>query len=43
MPSPLDKPTNDELYARAVKDAMNAEESDIMPLVNISKDDENVL
>ena len=43
MASPLDKPTNDELYARTVKDAMNAEESDIMPLVNISREDENVL
>ena len=44
MPSPLDKkPDNDELYARAVRDAMDAGEDEIMPLVNITKDDDNVI
>lgn len=45
LPSPLDKddPDNDELYARAVRDAMDADEGDIMPLVNISKDDDRVI
>lgn len=35
--------TNDQLYERAVRDAKNADEDEIMPLVNISKDDENVI
>ena len=33
---------NDELYERAVKDAMIIDDDEILPLVNISKDDENV-
>ena len=37
------KLTNDQLYDRAVRDAKNADENEIMPLVNISKDDENVI
>ena len=37
------KLTNDQLYERAVRDAKNADEDEIMPLVNISKDDENVI
>ena len=45
LPSPMNKETlsNDELYARAVRDAMVAQESDLKPLVNITKDDENVI
>lgn len=35
--------TDDELYADAVKDAVFAEEKDIYPLVNIVREDENVL
>lgn len=37
------KLSNDQLYDRAVRDAKNADEDEIMPLVNISKDDENVI
>ena len=33
---------NDELYANAVKDAMIIDEDEILPLVNITRDDENV-
>lgn len=44
MPSPLDKKLdNDELFARAVRDAMYAGENEIKPLVNITKTDENVI
>jgi len=45
LPSPMDNvpPNNEVLYARAVLDAMTADEDEIMPLVNISKDDENVI
>ena len=45
LPSPLDsKPSDDNaLYAAAVRDAMVVTEDDIMPLVNITKDDENVI
>ena len=43
LPSPLDQKTNDELYAHAVRDAMTASEDEILPLVNITKDDENVI
>ena len=45
LSSPLaaEELNDDELYARAVKDAMIAEESEILPLVNISRDDENVI
>ena len=45
FPSPLDdeKPDNDTLYARAVRDAVFAEEDEIMPLVNITKDDDRVI
>ena len=45
LPSAMDvvKPDNDALYASAVRDAMIAEEDEIMPLVNIGKDDENVI
>ena len=35
--------TDDELYAEAVKDAMYIEENEILPLVNITKTDENVI
>lgn len=35
--------SNDELYRLAVRDAVFADEDEIMPLVNISKDDKNVL
>lgn len=37
------KLTDDELYARAVRDAKDAGEDEIMPLVNITRDDENVI
>lgn len=45
LPSALDRlrPDNDELYARAVRDAETAEERDVMPLVNIVKDDKDVI
>lgn len=45
MHSPLDrqKPDNDELYANAVRDAMNIGKDEIMPLVSLTKDDENVI
>ena len=43
-PAATDAPkTNDELYAAAVRDAVFAEEDEILPLVNITKDDENVI
>ena len=35
--------TNEELYKAAVKDAVFADEDEILPLVNITEDDENVL
>lgn len=35
--------TDDQLYARAVRDAKEADEDEIMPLVNITQDDENVI
>ena len=35
--------SNDELYRLAVRDAVFADEDEIMPLVNISKDDPNVI
>ena len=34
--------SDEELYARAVRDAVFIEEDEILPLVNISKDDKNV-
>ncbi|MBQ3754651.1 MAG: hypothetical protein II867_00625, partial [Clostridia bacterium] len=34
--------TNDELYANAVRDAVFVEEDEVLPLVNITHDDENV-
>lgn len=37
------KPTDDELFAAAVRDAVFADEDEILPLVNIIKDDANVL
>ena len=37
------KLTDDQLYENAVRDAVIAEEDEIMPLVNISKDVENVI
>ena len=45
LPSPIDsKPSVDNaLYAAAVRDAMVVSEDEIMPLVNITKDDENVI
>ena len=36
-------PTNDELYERAVRDAMIIDDDEILPLVNITKDDDNVV
>lgn len=43
-PSQPEKTTdNDTLYSNAVRDAVFADEDEIMPLVNISKDDENVI
>jgi hypothetical protein len=38
-----DVKSNSELYEDAVRDAVFAEEKDILPLVNISKEDENVI
>ena len=35
--------TTDELYAEAVRDAVFADEDEVLPLVNITKDDRNVL
>ena len=35
--------SNDELYAEAVKDAVFIDPDEVLPLVNISKDDENVI
>ena len=35
--------TESELYERAVKDAVFIEEDEILPLINISEDDENVV
>lgn len=35
--------TNEELYEEAVRDAVFADEDEILPLVNITKGDENVL
>ena len=45
LPSAFDPPTPDydALYKRAVRDAMIIEEDDIMPLVNITKDDDRVI
>ena len=45
LPSPLDnkQPDNDTLYNQAVSDAVFADEDEVMPLVNITKDDENVI
>ena len=45
LSSPLDQglSENDILYRRAVLDAMTADDSDVMPLVNITEDDENVI
>ena len=37
------KTDNDELFRRAVRDAVFIDEDEVLPLVNISKDDENVL
>ncbi|MBO4252159.1 MAG: hypothetical protein J5911_05835 [Clostridia bacterium] len=37
-----DKLDDDTLYANAVKDAMIIDDDEILPLVNVSKDDENV-
>ena len=34
--------TDDELYAAAVKDAVFIDEDEVLPLVNITRDDENV-
>ena len=36
-------PDDDALYAAAVRDAMAVSEDEIMPFVNITKDDENVI
>ena len=38
-----DGPTDDELYANAVRDAVFADEDEILPLVNISGNDQNVI
>lgn len=38
-----EKLTDDQLYENAVRDAVFAEEDEILPLVNISKDDKNVI
>ena len=44
MPSSLDsKLSNDELYELSVRDAAFADDDEIMPLVNISKDDDRVI
>ena len=37
------KLTDDELYQLAVRDAVFADEDEVLPLVNISKDDPNVI
>lgn len=37
------KTDNDELFRRAVRDAVFIDEDEVLPLVNISKEDENVL
>lgn len=37
------KLSDEELYSSAVRDAVFADEDEILPLVNISKDDENVI
>ncbi len=37
------KLTDDELFENAVRDAVFADEDEVLPLVNISKDDENVI
>ena len=42
-PSDNEKPDNDTLYAKAIRDAVFADEDEIMPLVNISEDDKNVI
>ena len=45
LPSPLDdgKLDNDALYEIAVRDAVFADEDEIMPLVNITRDDDKVI
>ena len=44
LPSSLDsKLSNDELYELSVRDAAFADDDEIMPLVNISKDDDRVI
>ena len=45
LSSPLDNEnlTNDVLYARSVQDAMVVDEDEILPLVNITKDDDRVI
>ena len=44
LPSSLDsKLSNDELYELSVRDAVFADEDEIMPPVNISKDDDRVI
>ena len=35
--------SSDELYEKAVRDAVFADEDEVLPLVNISRDDENVI
>ncbi len=35
--------SNDELFMRAVKDAVFIEEDEVLPLVNINRDDENIV
>ena len=37
------KLSDDEVYALAVRDAVFADEDEVLPLVNISKDDDNVI
>ena len=37
------KTDNDELYRNAVRDAVLIDEDEVLPLVNISKDDDNVI
>lgn len=37
------KPTDDELYANAVRDAVFADEDEVLPLVNISENSRNVI
>ena len=41
--SPAVQKTDDELYAAAIRDAVFADEADIYPLVNITKDDPDVI